>query len=127
MASADMDDEVMKVVSDITGLNVLVYEPDENKPKEGADKLYNEVKSLLNTGYEELMSVKEEGTDLKILAKSAGQGIVNDLLIVGKDDGQFVYVNVLGKIDIRKISSLSKCSDIKGLEHLKDLDEKDEK
>lgn len=127
IASADLDDADMAFVKDITGLNVLVYEPGEGKSNDMADKLNAEAKTLITAGYEELLSVKEEGTDLKILAKDAGEGIVSDLLIVGKDDGEFVYVNVLGKIDVKKINSLSKSVDIKGMEHLKDLDDSDKK
>jgi hypothetical protein len=73
------------------------------------------------------MAVKEEGTDLKILAKSAGHGIISDLLIMGKDEGEFIYVNVLGKIDLKKLKSLGQSIDIKGMEHLKDLDDGDKK
>ena len=127
IASADIDEEGMEVIKDITGVNVLTYEMEEGKSSEMADKLYAEAKSLINSGYEELMSVKEDDTDLRILAKSPGNGVINDLLIVGKDDGDFVYVSVTGKIDIKKISELSKCTDVKGLQHLKDLDEDDEK
>jgi hypothetical protein len=124
VASANIEDADMEIVKDITGLNVLVYEPGEGKSADLTEKLFTESKSLLTNGYDELLSVKDEETDIKILAKPAGNGIISDLLIVGKSDGQFVYVNVLGKMDLKKISSLSKSMDIKGMEHLKDVEEK---
>lgn len=127
IASIEVDDTDMSIVKDITGVNVLVYEPAEGKTSDMADKLYAEAKMLVNSGYEELMSVIEESTDIRILAKSAGQGIVSDLLIVGKDDGEFIYVSVSGKMDIKKISSLANDTDIKGLDHLKDLDDDTDK
>ena len=127
IASIEIDDTDMSVVKDITGVNVLVYEASEGKTGDMADKLYAEAKTLVNSGYEELMSVMEEGTDLRILAKSAEQGIVNDLLIVGKDNGEFIYVNVTGKMDLKKISSLANDTNIKGLDHLKDLDDDTDK
>jgi hypothetical protein len=46
---------------------------------------------------------------------------------MGKDRGEFIYVNVLGKIDLKKLRSLSKSIDIKGLEHLNDIDDDDKK
>ena len=123
IASVDVEDADLSVIKDITGVNVLVYEPVEGKATDMSDQLYAEAKMMGFTGYEELMSVVEEGTDIRILAKSAGQGIVSDLLIVGKDDGEFIYVNVSGRMDLKKISSLANDTDIKGLEHLKDVDE----
>lgn len=127
IASIDVEDADMSVVKDITGVNVLVYESEEGKDSDMADKLYAEAKTLVNAGYEELLSVVEEGTDIRILAKSAGGGIVTDLLIVGKDDGEFIYVNVSGTMDIKKLSSMAKDTDIKGLDHLKDLDQDTDK
>ncbi|MEO6168212.1 MAG: DUF4252 domain-containing protein [Chitinophagales bacterium] len=127
IASIDVEDADLSVMKDITGVNVLIYEPEEGKTSDLTDKLYAEAKTLINSGYEELLSVIEEGSDIRILAKSAGQGIVSDLLIVGKDDGEFIYVNVAGKMDIKKISSMANDTDIKGLEYLKDLDQENDK
>ncbi|MBA2422472.1 MAG: DUF4252 domain-containing protein [Chitinophagales bacterium] len=127
IASADIEDENLTMIKDITGVNVLIYDGKGGKSDNLLDNLYGEARSLINSGYEELMAVKEEGTDLKILAKSAGHGIISDLLIMGKDEGEFIYVNVLGKIDLKKIKSLGQSIDIKGMEHLKDLDDGDKK
>ncbi|MBK9730545.1 MAG: DUF4252 domain-containing protein [Chitinophagaceae bacterium] len=127
IASVDVEDADLSVVKDITGINVLVYEPEEGKTTDLTDKLYTEAKATGFSGYEELLSVVEEGTDIRILAKSAGEGIVSDLLIVGKDDGEFIYVNIAGKMDIKKLSSLANDTDIKGLDHLKDIDNEDKK
>lgn len=127
IASIEVDDADMSAVRDITGVHVLVYEPQEGATGDLTDKLYAEAKTLVTAGYEELMSVVESGTDIRILARSASEGIVNDLLVVGKDEGEFIYVNIAGKMDLKKISSMAGDSDIKGLDHLKDLDEDDEK
>ncbi len=124
IASIEVDDTDLSAVKDITGVNVLVYEPASEKSNDLTDKLYAEAKTLITAGYEELLSVIEEGTDIRILAKSAGEGIVSDLLIVGKDDGEFIYVNIAGKMDMKKISSMANDTDIKGLDHLHDLDDK---
>ena len=125
VASADIDDEDLSALNDITGVYVLLYENEEGdedvKSHEKAAGLRKEAYASLGSGYEELLSVKESETDLKILTKSAGDGIINDLLIVGEDDGEFVFVNVTGKIDIKKLGSLSDI-DVKGMEKLDELD-----
>lgn len=116
-ASAQTDDETMKVLADITGLNVLVFENEDHQSPERAHQLVKEAYAAIGDGYEELMSVKDAGTDLKILAKPAEDGFIRDLVIVGEDDGEFVFVNVTGKIDVKKLGCLSHI-DCKGMEQL---------
>ena len=118
IASADNNDETMKVLADITGLKVLVFKNEDHKSSERAHQLVNEAYAAIGADYEELMSVKETGTDLKIVAKPAENGFIRDLVIVGEDDGEFVFVNVNGKIDVKKLGCLSKI-DCKGMEQLK--------
>ena len=118
IASAAADEESVNVLADITGLRVLVFKNEDHKSSERAHQLAKEAYTAMGSEYEELISVKETGTDLKIAAKPAGDGFVRDLVIVGEDDGDFVFVNVNGKIDLRKLGCLSKI-DCKGMEHLK--------
>src|SRR4030095_5464001 len=59
IASAEIEDEDLSVIKDITGVNLLAYEPEEGTSNDRADKLYAETKSLVNSGYYELMSVKD--------------------------------------------------------------------
>jgi len=99
-------DESMKVFADITGLNVLVFDNEDHKSLERADQLVKEAYAAIGGEYEELISVKETGTDLRIVARPAGDGFIRDLVIVGEDDGEFVFVNVNGKIDLKKLGCL---------------------
>ena len=129
IASADFEDEDMDFVKDLTGVTLLVLENEEDNAAiaEKSVQLSKEAQSLVGSGYDELMSVKEYGTDLKILGKSTEPGVINDLLIVGNDDGEFIYVDITGKIDLKRIGSLSNCTDVKGMEHLKELENSDKK
>jgi hypothetical protein len=126
IASADLDDEDISVIKEITGVNVLVYENENEKEKniEMAKQLTKEAYAALGSGYKELVSVKESGTDIKIMARSTSNGIVNDLLIVGNDDGEFIYVNITGKMDLKKLKDLDGKVDIDCFDHLKDIDVK---
>ncbi len=126
VASVEVDDQDLSVLKDLTGVNVLVWENEEGKDDAKAIQLKNEAYESVNKDYDELMTVREGETDLKILAKSAGDGVISDLLIVGYDDGEFIFVSVTGKIDIKKLSSLADDVDIDGMEHLKDLDKDSE-
>ena len=121
VAAADVDDETMAALTDITGVNVLTFENEDGKSPERAAQLTKEAYASIGNEYEELLAVKESCTDLKIMAKAADAGVITDLLIVGEDDGEFVFVDVTGKIDVKKLKSLSDV-DMKGMEKLKDID-----
>jgi hypothetical protein len=120
IAAADVDDETMQALTDITGLYVLTFDNADGKNPEKAEQLKNEAYAAIGAGYEELLSVKEGTTDLKILARSANEGVISDLLIVGNDDGEFVFVDVTGKMDLKKLNALTDV-DVKGMEKLKEV------
>lgn len=122
VASAELNDEDLSAIKDITGVNILVCENEEGKNAARAKQLTAEAFSLLGNSYDELLSVKEEGTDLKILARPAGDGIITDLLIIGNDDGEFIFVNITGKLDLKKLKNLDGKFDIDGMERLKDIE-----
>jgi Domain of unknown function (DUF4252) len=117
VSSLDMSDADMQAIKDVTSMQVLVHEGDADK----ANDLYSEASKNIGNDYDELMAVKEDETDLKILAKPSDPGYVKDLLIVGRDGDDFVLVNINGKISMDDLSKLSDHISIKDLDHLKDL------
>lgn len=116
----DVDEEVKEVIRDLKGLRILVRE-------EGGLKYYKEAISKIDFNeYEELMTVRDDGTNVKFVVKEEGDLIKELLLIVGGED-EFVLMSFTGKIDLAKISRLANDMeiDIDGLEHLEKIDKKD--
>jgi len=116
----DVDEEVKEIIRDLKGLRILVRD-------EGGLKYYKEaIKKIDFNEYEELMTVRDEGTNVKFVVKEEGDTIKELLLIVGGAD-EFVLMSFMGKIDLAKISRLAKDVDIdiEGLEHLEKIDEDD--
>ena len=116
----DVDEEVKEVIRDLKGLRILVRD-------EGGLKYYKEaIKKINFDEYEELMTVRDDGTNVKFVIREEGDIIKELLLIVGGDD-EFVLMSFMGKIDLAKISRLAKDMeiDIDGLEHLEKIDEED--
>lgn len=117
----DVDEEVKSVINDLKGLRILVRE-------NGGLKYYKEaIKKIDFNEYEELMTVRDDGTNVKFVVREEGDLIKELLLIVGGDD-EFVLMSFMGIIDLAKISKLAKDMDIDidGLEHLEKIDEEDE-
>lgn len=117
---ADVDEELKAVIKDLKGLRILVRD-------EGGLKYYKEaIKKIDFNKYEELMTVRDEGTNVKFVVREEGDIIKELLLIVGGED-EFVLMSFMGKIDLAKISKLAKGLelDIDGLEHLEKIDDED--
>jgi hypothetical protein len=116
----DVDEEVKEVIRDLKGLRILVRE-------DGGLKYYKEaIKKIDFNEYEELMTVRDDGTNVKFVVREEGDIIKELLLIVGGAD-EFVLMSFIGIIDLAKISKLAKDMeiDIDGLEHLEKIDEED--
>ncbi len=117
----DIDEEVKDVIKDLKGLRILVKENPEKA-------LYREaIKKINFDEYEELMTVRSEGEKIKFVIKEDGDIIKELLLIVGGGDN-FVLMSFIGKIDLEKISKLSKNVNINidGLDRLEELDKENQ-
>lgn len=117
-AEEDIDPEIINMVSNLKGLKILTTE-------ENASEIYEEAISKINTSmYDELMTVRSEGDNVKFLVRdSDGGNIVQELLLlVGGDE--FVMMSFVGDIDLRLVGKLAKTIDMKGANHLEKLDNK---
>lgn len=102
-----------EVVADLTGLRVLTSDSVGN-----GLELYREALSKVPTGeYSELLTVRDGQENVRIWIKDSGNIIHELLLLVGSPD-EFVLLSLTGKIDLDKISTLTKGLDVQGMEHL---------
>ncbi len=126
LSALDMNDssekakEAQDVVDQLSGLKMLVYEP-EGKSNEA---FLQEVKALTTTkGYTEMMSVDSEDEVVKFLAKKGPDGKVLELLMIVLDDEEAVIMSMTGNLDMKSIQQISKSLDIDGMENLKKIEE----
>ena len=112
----EKDDELVEMIHSLKGLKILTT--DENP-----QKYYDEFNATFDKSvYEELMSIRENDSDITFLVKdSDGGNIVNELLLLvgGKDD--FVLMSFEGNIALDKIGKLANGLNISGAEHLDKL------
>lgn len=115
----DMDQDTKDVLKDLKGLWILTKNSD-------GQKYYQEAMNILNTKeYETLMTVRDGDSNVRFWVKEdpANSNRINELLLlVGGED--FALISFIGNIDLKKISKLSDKMDVKGMEHLEDLDKK---
>jgi hypothetical protein len=112
------EEEIIEAISKLKGLKVIAADSIGN-----SKKLYNDaVNKISKDGYDELMEVKDAQEDMKFMIKEK-DGIIDELVMVVGGNKSFFVMSLYGEIDLKKISKLSKSMNIKGMEHLKQLDD----
>ncbi len=116
-AEDEEDQEMIDAVSKVKGLKILAKEDIAN-----GQELYNEAFRLIDSNeYEELMTIREKDSDMKFLIKEKN-GIIAELLMVIGSEDSFFLLSLVGDIDLKQISKLSKSMDIDGFENLQNID-----
>jgi len=123
VAKIETDDEEWNnfrdVVKDLGGLRVLTTDSITN-----GLAMYKDALSRVPIGeYSELLTVRDGQQNVRIWIKDKGNIIEELLLLVGSPD-EFTLLSFTGKIDLDKISSLSKTLDIKGADQLDKIKQK---
>jgi len=116
-AEDEEDQEMIDAVSKVKGLKILAKEDIAN-----GQELYEEAFRLIDSNeYEELMTIREKDNDMKFLIKEKN-GIIAELLMVIGSEDSFFLLSLVGDIDLKQISKLSKSMDIDGFENLQNID-----
>ena len=112
----EVDPEI-EFMSKLTSIRILAM--DECEKPEGIN-FYDEVMATLDdSGYEELLLVKEKDQDVKFLVKEK-DGIISELLlVVGGEDN--ALISILGDIDIKQAHRIAKEVQGEHMVHFKKL------
>jgi len=109
------DQEFQNLVSRIRGIRILAVDSATNVS--GINFIGELQKKLNASGYEELMTVKEQNDEIRFMIREVN-GKIAELLMITGGDGSSV-VSITGDLDLKTIASLS---DNIGIEGLEDLD-----
>lgn len=117
------DQDVIDAISKLKGLKIL----GKDQARDGR-VLYKEALAMLPTkDYEELMSVRDKDSDMKFFIRSGTAGKINELVMVMGGNDDFMLMSLFGEIDLKQIGKIGAKMDIDGLDHLKQLHDKDQK
>jgi len=115
----DSDEEYMDLIKNINSLKVYATEN-----KEVAKDMENAAKSYLKSAnLEELMRVKDDGSNVTIYVKEGkSEDFVKELFMFVKDgdntSNESVIISLTGDIDLNQIAKLTEKMDLPGGEHL---------
>ena len=76
--------------------------------------------------YALIVRIDRDGEEnVRIWTKDDGGTIIHELLLLVGSPDEFVLLSFTGKIDLDKISDLSKSLDVEGAQHLEKIKQKD--
>jgi hypothetical protein len=117
VAKIETDDEdwnnIREIVKDLGGLRVLTAD----SIQDGVAMYKSALARVPQNEYAELLTVRDGKENVRFWIKDSGNIIEELLLLVGSEN-EFTMLSFVGKIDLDKISQLSKTLDIDGAQHL---------
>jgi hypothetical protein len=123
-ALANVDAQLRELVEEVHSLQMLVLDLSCGKSGSPVGLLRDEESRLLERGWERLVLVREDEAEIRVLVlmndkekeKETIDGLV--LMIVDTDEGEMVFVNIAGTIDLAAIQRIAEGFDIPGLEDI---------
>jgi hypothetical protein len=127
VSKIETDDEdwnaVREIVKDLGGLRVL----NADSITDGLEMYKSALSKVPVNEYAELLTVRDGNENVRIWTKDTNDGsIIEELLLLVGSPSEFTMLSFTGKINLDKISGLSKTLDIDGAQHLGKL-KKDQK
>lgn len=111
---ADMTDkETESIVQGLTGMRIITTDQDHGDYFKAAGRILEDSSGE----YENLMDIKEGEQRVGMYVREIKGRIVELVILVG-GDGEFVLMNFMGIIDLKKIAHLTKSVNINGIEYL---------
>jgi hypothetical protein len=125
VSKIETDDEdwnkVREIVKDLGGLRVLTAD----SIADGLAMYKNALSKVPTSEYAELLTVRDGTENVRIWTKDTNDGsIIEELLLLVGSPDSFTMLSFTGKINLDKISQLSKTLDIEGAQHLDKLKSK---
>ena len=130
MAQMDVETEdedandMVEALGKLDFIRILMLEKDESNNKDFG-KFRDELNAFNLTGYTELMNIKENGDNVKIMVKKEGDIFSEWLLLIDQDD-EVGFISISGDIDMETMSKFSKVMKMKGMDKFDNLKEYDE-
>jgi hypothetical protein len=115
--------EINDIVSQLSGMKILVYNS-ENPKAPKIDFVKEIEKTIPIKQYSELMTVQEKGSKVRFLTRPGSNNKISEMIMIAQSEGETVLMSFTGDLDLESIGKLSKTMNMKGMENLDKLNEK---
>jgi negative regulator of sigma E activity len=108
-------EEAHKMMSQLTGLKMLMYETKEGEEPFGLIEKAHKALKIKN--YTEMMTVQDDGETIKFYIKKSGDK-VSELLMTLEGEGQEMVLDITGNIDMKTVAELGQTMNMHGMSNL---------
>jgi len=119
-ANFETDDEnsqeMIETISKLKGLKMLV-----GNELDDAETMYKDISKKPEKDMDELMRIEKQGSEFIFFITEKSDGIISELLMIAFEEKQVMMMSIVGEIDLKKMSQLSKHMNIEGFEHLENV------
>jgi len=122
-ALMSFDPELKELAGELESIHAVVLDMDEDDTgrwKKGRELLLRTEKDLLSRGWDRITKIQDEGANVSVMVLSDEETIGGLVVLVSGEDGELVFANIAGNIDLAAISKLGEKLDIPGLDDLED-------
>lgn len=111
------EQEILETIADLKGMRMITASTPDKK-----DAMYGKALKAMGSEFEILMTVEDDQEDITIFIKE-NSGMISELVIIGGGH-EFFVLSLVGDIDLKQVSKLSRAIQIEGMQHLENVDEK---
>jgi hypothetical protein len=119
-ALSKVDPQLAELVKDVHSLQMLILDMECAGTDSPTTLMRNEVKKLIAQGWERLVLVREDDAEVRVLVLMNGEETIDGLvlMIVDRGDGEMIFANIAGTVDLAAIQALAAGFEIPGLEDI---------
>lgn len=107
-------DQVMDVAKKLTGLRIITKENTRN-----GTQLFREANNLVPKDYNELMTIRDHGNDVRFLVNSGA--VIHNLIMLVGGSNEFFALSLSGNINLNELSQIAGNMNIQGFDQLKNV------
>lgn len=119
----DKAQEINDIVSQLSGMKILVCGP-ENTKISRTDFVQEVEKTIPMKQFSELMTVQEKDSKVRFLTKPGNNNKISEMIMIAQNKDEIVIMSFTGNLDLENIGKLSRNMNLKGMENLDKLPEK---
>ncbi len=106
-ASREEDAELSTVMHQLVSVRLLVYELSKEQSSDALNAATLLAEQLETQGWERAVLVRDEDAVIRMYTKSVDQKIAGMTVLVVGEDGESVFINVVGEIDATQLGRLA--------------------